>query len=78
MNFRYKGIRIWYLDNPNYRWRYRLFIKLTNFLDGLVAVVSLGMLGTSLEMDVHCLACRDMVKQRKKDRLSNDVMGGKK
>lgn len=67
---------LYYINHPHYRFRYRLLLRLCNFLDGLVAVVSLGMLGTRLEMDIHCIACRDMLKQREKKGLSNEVMGG--
>ena len=75
MNFYYKGIHIWYLDNPNYRWRYRMFIKLTNFLDGVVSVISLGMLACSLTVMSHRKAYLDMVKWREKNGFNNGVMG---
>jgi len=78
MSFYYKGVSIWYLDNPNYRVRYRILTKLANFLDGVVSVISLGMLSCSITVLAHREAYLDMVKWREKSGLSNDVMGDKK
>lgn len=59
-----------YRINPNYRLRYKALIILTNFLDGLVSVLTLGLFATSLEMDVHSASMRDKIKQLKIQRDS--------
>lgn len=59
-----------YRINPNYRLRYKALIILTNFLDGLVSVLTLGLFATSLEMDVHSAGMRDKIKQLKIQRDS--------
>lgn len=57
------GIKFYYI-NPRYRFRYRILVRAAYFVDGIISVLSFGMVGTSLEMDSHVCGTRDYLEQR--------------